>query len=357
MKVNNGISSKILKRAFIFLSVLFTCQVANASDTEPIKLLFIGNSYTQMNEMPSLLQKMVSRSGKNSIIERSTESGASFKDHSERADMYDAIKSRKWDYIILQGYSRELSYTPGYIDTETVPYLNKIMDSIHASNACTTVLFFMTWGYENGFLDREEVNTYEKMADSIKRGYRYVGSLYNAPVVPVGMVWKSAKQKKGVGLYASDGAHPNIKGSYLAACTFYHVLFNELPQYTLTTSLSSGLALTIQEEVNRFMTENKMRYKWNENTFSLVPFTTAEGEHTLTFSSDFPLATTIKWSFGDGSYSEALSGRHVFKKPGTYKVTIEAQERCGLKIQQKTITFEKFKRRRFKCLFRRNKRL
>ena len=355
MKVASRFRKGILKSTFIFLNVLFLCQAANASETEPIKILFIGNSYTQMNEMPSLLQKMANKSGEKAIIERSTQSGASFKDHSERTEMYEAIKSRKWDYIVLQGYSRELSYSPNHIDSATVPYLNKIIDSISTNNSCTAVLFFMTWGYEGGYLDRKEVNTYEKMADSIARGYRYLSSLYNIAVVPVGMVWKSVKEISEIDLYAPDGAHPNVKGSYLAACTFYNVLFNEPHKNILIASVSSACAMTIKKEAQHFVTENRTRYKLTNNQLTLIPFTTEKGVYSLTFSSRIPLATAIKWSFGDGEYSEVLNGTHIFKKHGIYHVRIETQEGCGLKTQKSTIVFDKFKKRRLMCVFRKKK--
>jgi hypothetical protein len=341
MSINNRIKSIVFRSIFVFLNSLFFGTTANAAEAEPLKILFIGNSYTHMNDMPSILQKMVDKSGKKAIIERNTQSGASFKVHSDRKDMYEAIKKRKWDYVILQGYSRELSYSPGHIDTATVPFLNKITDSIYANNLCTNVLFYMTWGYEGGYLDREEVNTYEKMADSIERGYRYLSTLYNVPVVPVGMVWKSVKQKSVMDLYAPDRAHPSINGSYLAACTFYNVIFNESNEKVFTSTINSDFALIIKKEAKSIVSQNRELYRLSDNRFTLKPYVTEKGFYTLDFSSYFPLATSVKWSFGDGKESTALKGTHVFKDPGTYIVRIEVEEECGVKVQERKIVYKK----------------
>lgn len=341
MSVNNRVRNIVFKSVFVFLNTLFFGTSANAADAEPLKILFIGNSYTHMNEMPSILKKMVEKSGKKAIIERNTQSGASFRVHSERKDMYAAINSRKWDYVVLQGYSRELSYTPEHIDTATVPFVNKITDSIYANNPCTNVLFYMTWGYEGGFLDRVEVDTYEKMADSIERGYRYLSALYNVPVVPVGMVWKSVKQKNIMDLYAPDRAHPSINGSYLAACTFYNVIFNESNDKVYTSTVSSEFATVIKKEALSIVNQNRELYKLNNNRFNLKPFITDKGVYSLNFSSYFPLALSVKWSFGDGKQSSALKGTHVYGNPGKYIVRIEIQEECGLKVQERVVIFNK----------------
>ena len=41
-----------------------------------------------------------------------------------------------------------------------------------------------------------------------------------------GMAWKHTRdQQPSINLYSSDGSHPSVAGTYLAACTFYATLF------------------------------------------------------------------------------------------------------------------------------------
>jgi hypothetical protein len=58
-------------------------------------------------------------------------SNHTFKMHSQRLDMYDVIRSKKWDYIVLQGFSRELKYDKEQIDTASLPFIKQILDSIY----------------------------------------------------------------------------------------------------------------------------------------------------------------------------------------------------------------------------------
>lgn len=313
------------------------------SQAEPLKVLFIGNSYTHMNDMPSIFEKIAKKAGKDVIVEKNTLAGASFSVHSERNDMYEAINKRKWDYVVLQGYSRELSFPCQHIDTATIPYLTKITDSIYTNNPCTQILFYMTWGYDEGFSEREEVNSFDKMADSIERGYQYLGAIFDVPVVPVGMVWKNVRNSTGINLYASDKAHPNKNGSYLIASTFYNAVFNESIKNVFTGTIPDTSAVKIKEQMERYMGMNKLKYRLNENRYDVRKETTRNGEFVIHFTSNFPDACSVRWSFGDGTYSNLPSGEHVFKKEGTYKMKYTVDLPCGVRNFTSSVTFDPIK--------------
>ncbi len=323
-----------------FLSLFFGSN-AQAKSVEPLKVLFIGNSYTHMNEMPKIFQKMADEAGKNVIVERNTQSGASFKVHSERSDMYVAIKKRKWDYIVLQGYSRELSHSVETIDTASIPYIQKITDSIYANNPCTNVLFYMTWGYENGYLEREEVNTYEKMAERIEAGYRYLGRRFDVPVVPVGMVWKEVKESSNIDLYAPDRAHPSKKGSYLIASTFYNALFGESNERVYTSTINGEDANIIKQAAAKVVTTNRDKYKLDQNRFWLMSNVTKEGQYQLKVASLFPKANKVTWYFGDGKKLRDFNGTHYYRKHGKYKVRLKVYDACGIREHERIVEFKK----------------
>ena len=214
---------------FILVCLLsITWLNANAGHSDSLKILFIGNSYTHMNSMPKIFERICKEKQKPVFVQMNTMSGASFKVHYTRNDMFESIRSKKWDYVVLQGYSRELSLSYDKIDQETVPPLSKIIDSIRLYNPCSNILFYMTWGYKNGFNESIENDTYEKMTFNIANGYRYVASCYDFPIVPVGIVWSKVRAKyPQINLYDEDEAHPNKNGSYLSACTFYCSIFRK----------------------------------------------------------------------------------------------------------------------------------
>ncbi|MFT5582095.1 MAG: hypothetical protein ACI9G9_001360, partial [Psychromonas sp.] len=82
--------------------------------------------------------------------------------------------------------------------------------------------------YENGYVPNKETDTYEKMTFKVRDNYLKLKNKYHVGVVPVGMAWKDSRYKRqSERLYVKDGAHPSLKGSYLAASCFYASIFNE----------------------------------------------------------------------------------------------------------------------------------
>ena len=59
---------------------------------------------------------------------------------------------------------------------------------------------------------------------------RVPGAELKDALVPVGMAWGMAlSMDPFVDLWTGDNSHPTFKGSYLAACVFYTIIFNESP--------------------------------------------------------------------------------------------------------------------------------
>ncbi len=322
----------MLKRFFNLVISLFASGSASADTIPALKILFIGNSYTHMHDMPKMFGKIAKKAGMNVLVEKSAKSGASFHEHSERSDMFEAINKRKWDYIILQGYSRELSFQPEYIDTATIPFLSKITQAIYDNNACTNVLFYMTWGYEDGYNEREEVNSYAKMADSIERGYSYLGEVFNVPVVPVGMVWKEVKNTTSIDLYADDRAHPSNSGSYLIANTFFESIFGIQASENLSI-VNEKDAQVIKNTVTNVLDKKRAEYKLDRQLIvidtQIVELPNDEIHYRIEYSASYLNATSVLWDFGDSNTSESWSGSHTFDTSEPRQVKVHITNECG----------------------------
>lgn len=334
-------SSLFKKQIFVFMAIFCSIFSSKAATAEPMSILFIGNSYTHMNNMPGIFEKIAIKAGKNVHVEKNTQSGASFRVHAGREDMYAAINSRKWDYVILQGFSREFTHRPEYIDTATMPFLMQITDSIYKNNPCTNIMFYMTWGYESGFSEDPAVDSFDKMADSISRGYQYVADIFNVPIVPVGKVWKLVKAKSSIDLYAPDRAHPSINGSFLIATTFFEAIFNQSTEKVFTSTVKSENAAVIKRQVHSFVSKNRDIYKLNENRFDLKPYITAKGEYVLELTANYICAQEYKWDFGDGNSSVKPITIHKYKKAGQYKVKLTVVDECGTRYHERIIQYEK----------------
>ncbi len=329
-----------MKQIALFTLLFLSSQSIKAATTDSLSILFIGNSYTHMNVMPKIFEKLCKDRDKPIYIEMNTRSGASFNVHTTRDDMYEAIRSRKWDYVVLQGFSRELSLGYDKIDKETLPYLNRIVDSVKANNACTNMLFYLTWGYKNGYSEMLENNTYEKMATNIINGYCYLGTCYDVPIVPVGVVWKNIREKyPDINLYSEDDAHPNKNGSYLAACTFYAAVFRESIEGAVTSTIDSKSATIIQKEASSYVLSNLNQFGLNKNYFEIIEERTPQGKYKVSLKANYSNLAKITWNLGNGTIKHDKELVYFYKKPGKYIVSLTVEEDCGIRNYTKKIKY------------------
>lgn len=333
----------ILLSVFTFLVVMSTS--AAEKPVSPMNVLFVGNSYTHMHRMPMIFERIAQTRGVKLNVEMSAKSSHTFKMHSERTDLFKKIKSKKWDYIVLQGFSRELSEQPAHIDTASIPYIGAILDSIYANHSCTNVLLYMTWGYKTGFDEREEINSNESMSDSVRVGYEYVSDLFGLPMVPVGPLWKEFRAKdESIELYEEDLQHPSFHGSYLIACSFYAAIFKSLPNSTFTGRIPKDEAKRLQTAAYNYVTNHLDTFKLTQNTLSVECERTHKGEYLVHCSANYPNARSVTWSFGDRSTSTKSETSHQYKKAGEYWVTLIIEDLCGTRKIKRKVKFVKPKK-------------
>lgn len=211
--MNKLLSFKILL-LFLFCNLL---NVQILAQEVPLldKLLFVGNSYTSHNNLPSIIQKMLESQGYSSQIDNSTFGGARLSEHWRNGngwsgwdiDTKDSIANNNYDSVVFQ----EQSLT-------TIEAPNSFLDNVKLFSDYTKakgskVYLYMTWARETG--DEAQYQTITSM-------HTKAGELNNVSVVPVGIAWKEAiSQRPDIELYHEDGSHPSAMGSYLAACVFY----------------------------------------------------------------------------------------------------------------------------------------
>jgi hypothetical protein len=91
-------------------------------------------------------------------------------------------------------------------------------------------LFFLTWAHSAGWPE-QGLLTYAQMQSAIDVGYLTIAHMLKAPIAPVGVAWSTALQSRPrLGLWAEDGSHPAIAGTYLAACVLYAAIFRTTPE-------------------------------------------------------------------------------------------------------------------------------
>lgn len=323
-----------------YLSTLFGFFLCILSFAQPTRVLFIGNSYTHYNNMPKMLQDMADSKGLALEVHMDAKSNHTFEMHAKRPELYQSIKKYKWDYVVVQGFSREFAQDTAIINNASIPFLKQILDSIYANNRCTNVLLYQTWGYKNGYIDDSlGINwDYQTMSDRIHYGYSYVAEKFNLSIVPVGKVWETVKTNyPEIVLYQEDKQHPTQTGSYLVASSFYAALFRTSPKVSFYANTEQKNAVIIQDIAGSVVLTNKYRYELTKNTVDLEVKLNDAQKKVVHYSSNFPNATSVVWEFGDGFSANTAKARHIYAKPGTYEVKVKIQDSCGQRVIKRKV--------------------
>ncbi len=209
-----------------------------------LRILFIGNSYTYVNDLPGVFANLA-RSGAHPVeTDMIAPGGWTLSQHAGSNGTLDKINSSKWDYVVLQ----EQSTIPAFSVSRTqemYPAARQLAGQIEAGGA--EPVFFITWGHREG-VPVQGLTTYAEMQSQIDQGYLLIAQELNLPVAPVGQAWWTASQHQPpFDLWQADGSHPTQSGTYLAACVFYAVIFNQSPEgLTYRDGLSQETARSLQ---------------------------------------------------------------------------------------------------------------
>jgi len=184
---------------------------------EPINVLFIGNSYTSVNNLPLMFSRLSEAGSKPKVLfKTSLRGGWTLSKHwsEEEPATKQTIENGDFDYVIIQ----EQSQMPFANPAVTHKFGVKLGELAQTKGA--TPVFYMTWARLNQPDNQNEITA----------AYRKLGQAVNTPVAPVGLAWESVlKNNDDIELHHSDKSHPTPAGTYLAACVFYGTIHKQSP--------------------------------------------------------------------------------------------------------------------------------
>ena len=314
--------------AFLFLSIGST----KAQDSTSI--LFIGNSYTYFNNMPSIVADIAASFGNHVDVASQTPGGMTFAGHAGNSNTYSAMNSSNWDYVVLQAQSQEPSFPYGQVNNQTLPFAMQLADSAQAISTCSQAMFFMTWGRENGDPQWDSINTFDKMNARLRLAYLRFADSSNASVSPVGVAWKYVRDNHPeINLYSGDGSHPSYSGSYLAACTFYAAVFHSSPVGTsFNGSLSANEALLLQQAASLCVLDSmEIWHLQHHDSLAVVDFSYQIDPMNMnvSFNENIDYVDSILWDFGDGNTSQESNPTHTYNASGNYLVQLIGYSACS----------------------------
>jgi len=96
-----------IRRFILFVLTTIWFSAAGALSAESLHVLFIGNSYTYVNDLPGTLAALAEAGGGVKIEhEQVTPGGCSLEKHFKDGDAVQKIQARKWDAVVLQEQSQ-----------------------------------------------------------------------------------------------------------------------------------------------------------------------------------------------------------------------------------------------------------
>lgn len=326
-----------MKKLVLIFWLFVSGYSAFAQDT--LHVLFIGNSYTAVNNLPQVIKDMAAADGHVLQFSSSTPGGGTLQQQSTNPVTLNLIQQGGWDYVVLQGQSQIPSFPENQVEVQFYPYAKRLDSLIHVFNPCTKTVFYVTWGRENGDSVNGQifppVATYEGMDSLLTLRYTNIADSVHAYLSPVGPLWHVIRDNyPGIELYQADQSHPSVAGTFAAACSFYSILFgntniqNNTYNYMLSDSLATLIRNTAQQVVS-----DSLHYWYRfdlpvKDSFAVAQQGALAENVPIQFANYSENAVGYLWDFGDGQMDTAANTTHIFQQSGFYHVCLTAYKHC-----------------------------
>jgi hypothetical protein len=172
-----------------------------------IHVLFVGNSLTYVNDLPSTVVAIAASAGDTIRAAAAVGADLGIIDHlNGGSDAVQRLRGARWDYVVLQQ-----GPTPaGVCRDSLVLWTKQSMPLVQAAGAKPALL--MTWPGA----------THTNLFDEVRVSFQAAAAGVNGVFMPAGEAWRAAwAQDPALALYGGDGYHPSPIGTYLAALEVY----------------------------------------------------------------------------------------------------------------------------------------
>src|SRR5437773_7852330 len=188
------------------------------------RVLFIGNSYTTVNDLPGVFASLARSGGHRVETKSAAVDGWTLANHADAPATATALTHGRWDSVVVQEQS-QIPAIEEFRQTQMYPAARRLISAIRNQGA--RPLFYLTWGRRDGW-PQTGMPTYASMQSAIDDGYLAIAADQRVATAPVGDAWATLVARGAGGtLWQPDGSHPTEAGTYLAACVFYATIFRE----------------------------------------------------------------------------------------------------------------------------------
>ena len=212
--------SHVCKTGFVLF--LVAAKIAAAST---VSVLFVGNSLTYTNDLPTVFKKFAAESALHVEVDvqSSTPGGATLYDHWKRGEAAARLRERRPNFVILQGQSVEPLLSP-----QSFSYYAALFKT-EADRLNTKTILFSTWARPAGdayYNDRTSGGSPGGMQTRLNSAYGSLAQNTGATLAPIGLAWEHAQQVAPEIKLLDGTQHPSAAGTYLAAAVLFRVVFN-----------------------------------------------------------------------------------------------------------------------------------
>ena len=191
-------------------------------------VLCIGNSFTYCQSCPQMLKEIAWQEGHYLDVSASLKGGWSMRKHLSYPTTEDEIGRGGYDVVILQDQSQSAAQ----VGSDSRKYAENIENTVamaqkvRSTSEDCRLLLECTWAYagknNGGF------GSVTEFYNNAGKGIKVLAQAAKADVSPIRDAFRLANiERPDILLFADDGYHPSVYGSYLKSCVNYLVLFKE----------------------------------------------------------------------------------------------------------------------------------
>lgn len=206
---------------------------ASAGESAGTRVLFIGNSLTEANGLPAMLEELSRRARMPISTASVVVGGFSLEDHWNQGTAQRRIAEGGWSIVVLQQGPSSLPESQVGLRQWT-----RRFDAVIRASGARTALY-MVWPESN----RRDA------FDMVSQSYARAAEDVTGMLMPVGEAWRAAwRRDPAVPLYGPDGFHPTPTATYLAAVVIYQQITGRSPVgLPAGTEMSADRALLLQQ--------------------------------------------------------------------------------------------------------------
>lgn len=217
--------------------ILLLCAAAlDARAAAPLKILYIGNSYTYTHDIPGVVRSLAVDAGFPEPLYGTLAQPSWFlSTHRANPDTATIIDTFELDVVVLQEQSLRPTnpFNPGQFKADAAWFY----DRVKARSPNAKIVLYETWARAPG--DALYPTTFASpalMQDQLRAHYTDAASNYipahsaaarktDVSVAPVGDAWERELGTFGIPLHDPDLSHPNFEGAYLSGLVLFSSIY------------------------------------------------------------------------------------------------------------------------------------